>query len=72
MNEEKLFNLKGRILEDIECFNVTLKYSSGEQITLPSRSKVLLSDDGWLIIDFLERNKVHYINLESVYEIIIS
>ena len=40
MNEEKLFNLKGRILEDIECFNVTLKYGSGEQITLPSRSKV--------------------------------
>ena len=72
MNEAKLFNLKGRILEDIECFNVTLKYGSGEQITLPSRSKVLLSDDGWLIIDFLERNKVHYINLESVYEIIIS
>ena len=71
MNEEKLFNLKGRILEDIECFNVTLKYGSREQITLPSRSKVLLSDDGWLI-DFHERNKVHYINLESVYEIIIS
>lgn len=71
MNEEKLFNLKGRILEDIERFNVTLKYGPGEQITLPSRSKVLLSDDGWLIIDFLERDKVHYINLESVYEIII-
>ena len=71
MNEEKLFNLKGRILEDIERFNVTLKYGHGEQITLPSRSKVLLSDDGWLIVDFLERDKVHYINLESVYEVII-
>lgn len=71
MNEEKLFDLKGKILEDIERFNVTLKYGSGEQITLPSRSKVLLSDDGWLIVDFLERDKVHYINLESVYEAII-
>lgn len=71
MNEEKLFDLKGKILEDIERFNVTLKYGFGEQINLPSRSKVLLSDDGWLIVDFLERDKVHYINLESVYEVII-
>ena len=71
MNEEKLFDLKGKILEDIERFNVTLKYGFGEQITLPSRSNVLLSDDGWLIVDFLERDKVHYINLESVYEVII-
>ena len=51
--------------------HVTLKYGSGEQITLPSYSKVLLSDDGWLIVDFLERDKVHYINLENVYEVII-
>jgi len=71
VGKEKLSSLKDRIVEDLERFNVTLKYGSGEQITLPSRSEPLLSDDGWLIVDFLEKDKVHYIDLESVYEVII-
>ena len=71
MVEEKLASLKDRIVEDLERFNVTLKYGSGEQITLPSRSKLLLSDEVWLVVDFLEKDKGHYIDLESVYEVII-
>ena len=71
MNLEKLDGICDKILSEVEKFNVTLKYGYGDQVTLKAGNKPMITGDGWLIL--LNEDKKHqkYIDLESVYELIL-
>ncbi len=71
MDQEKLDGLCEKILSEVEKFNVTLKYGSGDQVTLPAGNKPMITGDGWLILLTDDNKEQKYIDLESVYELIL-
>lgn len=71
MNQEKVEILANKIIEELKRFNITLKYGYGDQVTLLSPSNPTITKDGWLIIKDTDNKQERYINLESVYELIL-
>lgn len=71
MNQRKVNDLGDKILSELENFNVTLKYGHGDLITLKLGSKPMITKDGWLIILSEDTKEQKYIDLESVYELIL-
>lgn len=71
MDQRKVNDLGDKILSELEKFNVTLKYGYGDQITLKVGSKLVITKDGWLIILSDDNKEQKYIDLESVYELIL-
>lgn len=71
MDQRKVNDLGEKILSELENFNVTLKYGYGDQISLKVGSKPMITKDGWLIILSENTKEQKYIDLESVYELIL-
>ena len=71
MDYRKVSDLSEKILDELEKFNVTLKYGSGDQVTLPAGNKPMITGDGWLILLTDDNKEQKYIDLESVYELIL-
>ena len=72
MNQEDLNKLIKIIETGNKKGNVTLKYGSGGILNLAQGGELTVTENGWLCVVNNENNKVHYINLETVYEIILS
>lgn len=71
MNPEKLDGICDKILSEVEKFNVTLKYGYGDQVTLKAGNTPMITGDGWLILLTEDNKHQKYIDLESVYELIL-
>ena len=71
MNQEKVNVLIDKIRNELEKFNITLKYGAGDEIKLLCLSNPIITSDGWLIIKDHDNKQEKYINLESVYELIL-
>lgn len=72
MNQEKLDGLCEKILSEVEKFNVTLKYGAGNQVALPVGNKPWITTDGWLILLSDDGKNHRYIDLGSVYEVVLN
>lgn len=71
MDQRKVNDLREKIIDELEKCNVTLKYGSGDQVFLKAGNKPMITKDGWLVYSSEDFKKQHYINLESVYELIL-
>ncbi len=71
MNQEKLDALIQQIKKENKNGDLTLRYGNGDSILLRQGGAPMITNDGWLTVVNNENNKVHYINLETVYEIIV-
>ncbi|WP_458406026.1 hypothetical protein [Methanobrevibacter sp.] len=72
MNQEKLDSLIHQIKKENKKGDLTLKYGNGDSVILRQGGAPMITDDGWLCVVNNENDKVHYINLETVYEIIMN
>ncbi len=72
MNQEKLKELIEIIKKEAQRGDLILKYGSGGLLTLRKGGVPTITETGWLIVVNNESNHVHYINLETVNEIIIT
>lgn len=71
MNQE-LEELIEIIKKETQRGDLILKYGFGESLILRKGGVPTITETGWLLVVNNENNHVHYINLESVNEIIIT
>ncbi len=71
MNQEKLENMIQQIKKENQKGDLTLRYGNGDSVILRQGGSPMITNDGWLCVVNNKRDEVHYINLETVYEIIM-
>ncbi len=70
MNKEDLNTLIKMIENGNKNGDVTLKYGFGSILNLAHGGELIVTENGWITV--LDNDgKTHFINLESVYEIIM-
>lgn len=71
MNQEKLENMIQQIKKENQKGDLTLRYGNGDSLILRQGGSPMITNDGWLCVVNNKSDEVHYINLETVYEIIM-
>ena len=71
MKKEKIEKLIVRITSGVQNRNLALKYGYGEYLTISKGNIPVIVDNEWLCLVEEYTHKVHYIDIETVYEIIL-
>ena len=71
MKDDKLQKLIVKIMWEVQNRNLTLKYGCGDYLTISKGNIPVIVDNEWLCLVEEYTHKVHYIDIETGYEIIL-
>ena len=71
MNENKIKFLIAQIKENIPNKDIILKYGPCESVRLSKGEFPMISDAGWLCVVKNRNRVICYVDLDSVYELIL-